>query len=102
MKKAYRHGEILLVKVDELPEGLTPSQTKTIMKGSHGNNHDIDNGTIYFKDEGFTFGYLDAKNTSLYHPEHHDETGKAAIEDGYYQLIKQQEYTPEGLIPVID
>lgn len=102
MNKAYRHGEVLLVRIEQLPEGLKPSNTKVFMIGSHGNNHSIDNGTIYFKDDGFTFGYLEAKNTSLYHPEHQDETGKASIEDGFYKLIKQQEYTPDGLVPVID
>lgn len=101
-QKAYRHGEILLVKIKELPEGLMPSNTKTFMTGSHGNNHDIDKGTIYFKNEdNFVFGYLEARNTHLIHPEHKDKEN-CPIEDGYYKLIKQQEYTPEGLVPVID
>ena len=73
------------------------------MSGSHGNSHSIDNGTLYFKKENdFVFGYLVAKNTNLLHPEHKDETGKAKIEDGVYQLIKQQEFTPQGLVPIID
>jgi hypothetical protein len=103
MKQAYRHGEIALVKVDKLPEGLKLSKSKTIMTGSHGNNHDIDKGELYFTNEGvYIFGYLVAKDTNLLHPEHKDKTGGAKIEDGIYQLIKQQEYTPSGLIPVID
>lgn len=103
MEKAYRHGEVLLVKIEKLPEGLTASKEKVFMVGSHGNNHSIDNGTIYFKKDGdFVFGYLKAKNTNLIHPEHKDKSGKASIEDGFYKLIKQQEFTPEGLVPVID
>lgn len=66
-KQAYRHGEILLLKIDKLPEGLKESKSKIIMTGSHGNNHEIDNGKLYFKQNGFTFGYLVAKNTNLLH-----------------------------------
>lgn len=102
MKQAYRHGEVLLLKIDKLPEGLTPSKEKVFMVGSHGNNHSFDNGIFYKKQEGTIFGYLEAKNTSLLHPEHSPKVGDAKIQDGYYQLIKQQEYTPDGLIPVID
>src|SRR5579885_3247052 len=103
-QKAYRHGEIVLLSVENLPEGLKASKSRTIMVGSHGNNHDIDRGVLYFKKEGdFVFGYLEAKNTSLLHPEHKEKNGKPCkIEDGFYQLIKQNEYTPQGLIPVID
>lgn len=105
MKKqqAYRHGEILLLKINKLPKGLTVSKTNIIMTGSHGNNHSIDTGKIYFKKEGdFVFGYLVAKNTNLLHPEHKEKSGKCPIKDGVYQLIKQNEFTPNGLIPVID
>ena len=102
-QKAYRHGEIALVKIDSLPDGLKASTSKVLMIGSHGNNHSIDNGVFYpVKEEGFVFGYLEAKDTNLLHPEHKDETGGAKIEDGFYKLVKQTEFTPEGLIPVVD
>lgn len=102
-QKAYRHGEVLLVKIDKLPEGLVSSKEKIFMVGSHGNNHSIDKGILYFRKESeFAFGYLEAKSTSLLHPEHSPAKGKAKIEDGIYQLIKQQEHTPEGLVPVVD
>lgn len=105
-QKAYRHGEVLLVKVDKFPKDLEQSKqskSKVIMTGSHGNNHTIDNGKLYFKKNGdFEFGYLVAKNTSLLHPEHSPKVGKAKIKDGIYKLIKQNEYTPQGLIPVKD
>ncbi len=102
-QKAYRHGEIALVKVDKLPEGLELAKTNIIMVGSHGNNHSIDQGELYFKKESdFVFGYLVAKDTNLLHSEHSPKIGDAKIEDGIYKLIKQQEFTPEGLVPVID
>lgn len=104
-KQVWRHGEVFLVLVDSIPKkGVKKSISKTFMVGSHGHNHDIDNGEIYFLDEKeeFVFGYLKAKNTNLIHEEHKDETGSAKIPDGNYQLIKQQEITPKGLIPIRD
>lgn len=102
--KGYRHGEILLAKTDTLPDGLTKSKTNIFMVGSHGHNHSIDNGDLYLFDpkDDFSFGYLVANNTSLLHEEHSPNIGDAKIEDGIYKLIKQQEFTPEGLVPVID
>lgn len=102
MTKAYRHGEVLLLKIDTLPDGLIKSNTNVFMVGSHGHNHSIDNGELYLQQDGTTHGYLVANNTSLIHPEHSPNVGDAKIEDGIYQIIKQQEYTPEGLKPVID
>lgn len=101
-KKAYRHGEIVLVKVDKLPKGLTLSKSKTLMVGSHNNSHTVSSGKIYFKKESeYVFGYLVAKGTTLLHPEH-GVKGRAKINDGVYQLIRQIEYTAQGLIPVKD
>ena len=101
-QKAYRHGEILLVKTEKLPKGLKASKSKILMTGSHGNNHAIDQGTFYPHKEEFVFGYLVAKNTNLLHPEHKDKSGKAKLPNGTYKLVKQNEYTPEGLVPVVD
>lgn len=104
-QQAYRHGEIMLLKIDKLPKGLELSNTKTFMIGSHGNGHSIDTGKLYLlkpKGGDFSFGYLVAKETSLLHLEHSPKVGNAKIKDGIYKLIKQTEFTPEGLIPVLD
>ena len=99
--KAYRHGEILILKIKSIPKGLKEEKTNVLMTGSHGNSHTFTSGKIYLKQDGQTFGYLRAKNTTLLHPEH-GVKGKAKIADGNYQLIKQVEFTPSGLVPVID
>jgi len=103
MKKAYRHGEILFLKIDKLPKGLKETKSKVIMEGSHGHNHSYDKGKLYLsKENDFVFGYFIAKNTNLLHPEHSPNIGDAELPDGIYQLIKQQEHTPDGLVPVVD
>jgi len=102
----YRHGEIALVKIEKLPEGLKKSDIKILMKGSHSNSHSIDKGEIFFKQvDSYIFGYLIAKNTSLLHTEHGEGKEKlkvAKIEDGIYELRKQQEIINSELKPVVD
>jgi hypothetical protein len=107
MKKQnnYRHGEICLLQIKSLPKGLKETKSNSLMSGSHGNSHSFDNGKLYLKEDGFTFGYLVAKDTTLLHPEHGIGKGalkKAKIEDGIYQLIKQQEWIADGFKQVID
>lgn len=98
--KVFRHGDLLLVKIKSLPKGLNkPEKTKTILSGSHGHNHDYDNGKLYFKKvDDYVFGYFVAKDTVIDHPEH----GKAEIPNGTYELRRPQEFTPEGLKLIID
>jgi len=106
--KEYRHGDLELVEVKELPTGLKESKTKILMKGSHGHNHSFDNGTLYLtKKDNFVFGYLVAKNTTLFHPEHGEiikgkKLREAKIADGIYELRVQHEDTHEGMIQVVD
>jgi len=100
--KALRHGEIAFVSIPELPKGLKQEDTKVIVTGSHGNSHTFDNGKLYFKKESdHVIGYFEAKNTTLFHAEH-GKDGKASLPNGVYQLRKQTEHTPSGLVPVID
>lgn len=100
MKKAYRHGEVLLLRIEEFPKNLKKLETKIFAGGSHGHDHAINKG-ILFEDEKEIL-YLHAKNTSLLHPEHSPNIGDAKIKNGFYKLIKQVEFTPEGLKPVVD
>jgi len=97
--KAYRHGENILIQINKLPEDAKKLKTNIFATGSSNNNHSITTGTLYKNEEGL---YLEAKDTSLLHPEHSPNAGDAKIEDGFYQIKIQVEYTPEGLKPVID
>jgi hypothetical protein len=102
-KKLFRHGELGFLKISSLPKGLKETKTNILMSGSHGNSHTFYNGKLYMKKENdFVFGYFRSKNTNLLHPEHSPKIGDAKLPDGNYQLIKQQEFTPQGLVPVVD
>lgn len=102
MTKAYRHGDVALVKIESLPEGLEPSKSNVlIQQGSGGNPHSFEGGMFYEKKEGdFLLGYLEAKNTKLFHAEHSPNGGE--IEDGIYEVRFQVEHTHEGMKQVID
>jgi len=108
----YRHGEIALIGITKLPEALQKSDSDILVSGSHGNHHRIDNGTFYPHLKGFVIGYLVAQNTCLLHTEHGDPNNtvildrvvlrKVPIQNGIYEVRKQQEYINNDLKPVID
>ncbi len=102
MNKIYRHGEIGFLKVRSIPK-LPESKTNTIMSGSHGHAHTFNGGKLFLTEskDQYEVGYLEAENTTLLHPEH-GKNGKAKLPDGKYKIIRQVEFTPQGLIPVID
>lgn len=97
--KAYRHGENLLLKIDKIPDEAQEQLSNVFATGSSNNNHSITTGKLFKYDDDL---YLEAKDTSLIHPEHSPNIGDAQIEDGFYKIITQVEYTPEGLVPVVD
>lgn len=99
MTKLVRQGDLVLKKISKLPTKLTEENTKVLMHGSHGHDHFIDKGKVYFKKvDDYVYGYLVTKDTTLDHPEH----GGIKLTDGIYELRKQNEFTVAGLIPVID
>lgn len=107
--KAFRHGEILFVKISKIPTGLKQKETDTFLVGSGQNPHTFSGGKFYEKVDGdFIFGYFKAKDdVVLEHKEHGNVIGKnglrkAILPAGKYELRKQQEYINDELKPVID
>lgn len=102
-KKAYRHGELLFVALDQLPTEL-PKKAKTniIASGSHGNDHTVTGAGLYLQSDGeYVIGYLYAKkNNKLYHPEHSPDGCSLPV--GFYEIRTQMEHTHEGMKEVID
>ena len=109
--KNYRHGDLVLKGIPSLPKDLTASKSLTLIardQSSGGNEHTFKGGFFYPKQENkYVIGYFEAKGTTLYHPEHGKVVkGKALregkVEDGIYELRRQQEKTHEGMKVVID
>mgnify|MGYP007100110735 CR=1 FL=1 len=107
--KNFRHGDMILCQIEKLPEGLKGTAKKKVLHtGSSENNHSFDNGMFYPKKDGeFILGYFVAKKTTLFHPEHGKKIkGKrlreSQIEDGIYEVRRQNEITHVGMRPVED
>src|SRR3972149_3053485 len=106
--KNYRHGDICLIGVEKLPNNLKPSKTNLLIEVSSGGEpHTFKDGTFYSKRNGdFIIGYLEAKDTRLYHPKHGEKKvgnlKEAVIKDGVYEVRVQVEDTNEGFRQVID
>lgn len=106
MIKTYRHGEILFVETKEIPKEAKLKNTTILMKGSGNNAHSFKGGKFFELTKGIVFGYFEAKNTTLLHKDHgnkkSDNLLEAKLPDGIYELRKGQEFTPDGLKPIID
>lgn len=105
----YRQGDVLVKRVDAIPAGLKPVEPENgLVILAHGevtgHHHSLpavsDTGrvTMYGHDtEGPRFIDIE-RPTLLTHQEH------AAIElpTGLYEVVRQRQYTPQGIIPAYD
>lgn len=102
-----RHGDLGLIGIEKMPEGLKETKTKVLLEGKS-NKHIFDNGKFYEKKESnFVIGYFEATDkTHLFHAEHGESNGdklkKTKIPKGAYQLRVQVEDTHEGMKQVVD
>jgi hypothetical protein len=105
-----RHGDLGLIGIEKLPEGLTASKSKVLMTGSHGNNHSFTgNGTFYPHEEVKgtlrVVGYFEAREgTMLTHLDHGPKKRglREVPVEGLFQVRKQTEDTHAGMRPVED
>ena len=104
MKKVYRHGELLFVETESVPNEAKLKKTNTLLVGSGSNPHIFKGGKFYSLDNGIVFGYFEAKDTTLYHKEHGKGKGlkQAKLPNGIYELRKGQEFINSELRPIID
>lgn len=101
--KNFRHGDMALIGVEKLPDGLTASTSKVLMKGSGGNDHAFTAGTFYPNEDGQTVGYFVAvEGTRLVHPDHGQivegqALRQAEIPAGVYEVRRQVEQTHDAM-----
>jgi hypothetical protein len=99
-KQCIRHGEVVFVKIDKIPN-LEETKTNVFAKGKTGNNHTFKGGKIYLKEiDQHVFGYFKADKTKLYHVEHSPKG--ASIPNGNYELRRQVEFINGELKQVVD
>jgi len=97
----FRHGDVLVGSVSELPQGAVRREGVTLALGEvTGHSHRIEdpNTAETFMHEGVIYLRVTAPKARLIHEEH------ATIEllQGVYKVWQQREYTPTAIRTVYD
>jgi len=97
----YRHGDVMVVGVNELPEGAMRRPSAVLARGeATGHSHRIadPSGVELFDCDGI--GYLNVKvdSAQLIHDEHRP----IELPRGLYRFWQQREYTPKEIRTIID
>ncbi len=97
----YRHGDILLQLVDELPSDARPLATLVLARGEvTGHNHRIqrpESATLW-EAKGMLYLQVVADTATLVHEEHAPIT----LPHGLYRFWQQREYTPQAIRRVVE
>ena len=94
-----RQGDLLIVKVKELPEACIKCGHRILAEGeATGHLHELDSGELYEKEGILFFSVHEDQKTTLTHPEH----GPLIFHPGVYKVIRQREYEPHGWRLVTD
>ena len=88
--KLYRHGDLLLRQVDEIPESAPPLSTSIVAHGENGNTHKIQGSHQIYETPDKQI-LLEAKqDVSLKHQEHNT----LKISKGNYVVVQEREHNP--------
>jgi hypothetical protein len=91
----YRHGDLLIRRIEFLPQGLTKLNTNILAEGeATGHQHRLTSKTAQvFGDGAKQQKYLSLEEpTQLVHEEHKPIT----IDEGTYLVIQEREFDPFG------
>lgn len=92
----YRHGDVMIEKVNSLPSGLRKARHTVLAHGEiTGHSHRIKEQGSAFLYEALTDLYLHvtAEQATVVHEEHHP----IHLSSGYYRVWRQREYSPEEI-----
>lgn len=97
----WRHGDVMIASVEELPAEAKPRPGATLAYGEiTGHSHRFaDPSTVeLFGTEGLLFVRVIADTATLIHEEHTAIT----IPRGVYRVWQQREYTPQEIRQIVD
>jgi len=95
MKKVFRHGDVLVERVDSIPEGLVKEEDTILLEGeASGHFHVLSKGSEVFKvlptkDNNYLLGYFKTEEGALLT---HNEHQTIEIPAGTYKFYAQREY----------
>lgn len=94
----HRQGDLLIVRRESIPDGLAKRESNIILEGEvTGHAHRLVDGRVLEDAQGMLFLEV-LKATQVVHDEHR----VIDLAPGYYQVIRQREYSPEAIRMVID
>lgn len=98
-RQCYRQGDVILLKVDEIPDGAQKLNHRTVAVGeATGHAHRLESGALFSFDDKL-YARLQEKLSVLSHEEH----GEIQLPNGNYEIIIQREgYDDEAWTRVID
>ncbi len=92
-------GDVMIRKVDKLPEGVAVREDKIVAHSETGHHHSFDPSTsvwLYSTKDQLT-SYLEVKAPAvLKHRRDFDTHEMLQFPVGIYEIRRQREYTPEG------
>lgn len=88
--KIYRHGDVLIRQIKELPENLKKYNSKIVAEGeATGHNHElVGNNCQVLVDEKQLKFILVEEPTKIKHPEHKE----IELDPGNYEVVIEKEY----------
>lgn len=91
----YRHGDLLIVRVDEIPSAAKRQRTKTLAEGeATGHAHTLlGPGTLCLTPDGQLYLRAPKAGSSVVHQEH----ARIDLPPGNYRVVRQREYVPQAL-----
>ncbi len=97
----YRHGDVLIQRVSQLPQFCQPREGATLASGEvTGHSHRLEPANAIQLWEKNKTLYLEVRESSatLVHEEHHP----IELAKGIYHVWKQREYRPDTYVEVED
>ena len=97
----YRQGDLLIKKIDKLPDNLTKKDDLLLISGSTASHdHKITDGIIYPKEDGLLQGYFEIKKKAkVVHRTKDDKDGEhkdIELPKGVYAFYRQRAYLPNS------
>ena len=100
-KKGYRQGDVRLVAIEGLPEGLKVKDN-VIAHSETGHHHIVENAIVYTDASGQQYVQVQKENAMLMHQKAQEAHEQIQIPKGIYKVVHQREFSPQAERRVMD
>jgi hypothetical protein len=100
MTKGYRQGDVRLVSIEKLPDGLKEKDA-VVAHSETGHHHVIEKGIVYTDVNGMQYVQVE-KEAILVHQKTQEAHEQIQIPKGIYKIMHQREFSPQESRRVMD